>query len=235
MLLGSLGTALRREREAGRIEATPEVKTTEEAKKESKDPKVIVINTNVDKTKKKINKIEKIKARRIGKNQKVSELLKYYDYLTYEQPKLLTKGKKENELVSSIREALGEKPKESGKIEVKSSSFEDPFVRERLRSELIDTETKLRTEKRLREEVARKAKEEAEKAKAEAEKRAREEEEKARLKLIEKGKEKMKELAAVKAKEEAEKTRKSDKVTVDIGDGMTLTTKSKRGRPPKSK
>jgi hypothetical protein len=169
MLLGSPARLLSRARAVGREEAVEEVPEPKETEK--KNPNVVVINTNVEKTKNKINKIETIKRKRIGKNQKPSELLKYYDYLSYEYPKLVAKNleSEDGNLVSSIKNAFEDKPEDTNKIEVKTSSFVDVGLADKLRRELIDTETKLDVDRSLREEMARvvKAEEEARKRREE--------------------------------------------------------------------
>ena len=169
MLLGSPARLLSRARAVGREEAIEEVPEPKETEK--KNPNVVVINANVEKTKNKINKIETIKRKRIGKNQKPSELLKYYDYLSYEYPKLVAKNleSEDSNLVSSIKNAFEDKPEDTNKIEVKTSSFVDAALSDKLRRELIDTETKLDVDRSLREEMARvvKAEEEARKRREE--------------------------------------------------------------------
>jgi len=172
MLLGSPARLLSRARGIGReeaVEEAPEPKETESPEK--KNPNVVVINTNIEKTKDKIKKIETIKRKRIGKNQKPSELLKYYDYLSYEYPKLVAKNLEgeDGDLVSSIKNAFEDKPEDTNKIEVKTSSFVDVGLSDKLRRELIDTETKLDVDRSLREEMARvvKAEEEARKRREE--------------------------------------------------------------------
>lgn len=123
-----------------------------------KTPQVIVINTNPDKLEKKIRKIEKIKKFKIGKKEQPSELLKYYNYLTYEQPKLLEKiyERKDNDLVSGIKKAFGEDNKENLSTKVNTSGFDDPINRERLRNELFGAEEKIANDMRLNEEMAKK-------------------------------------------------------------------------------
>lgn len=169
MFLGSPARLLSRARAVGREEAVEEVPEPKETEK--KNPNVVVINTNVEKTKNKINKIETIKRKRIGKNQKPSELLKYYDYLSYEYPKLVAKNleSEDSNLVSSIKNAFEDKPEDTNKIEVKTSSFVDVGLSDKLRRDLIDTETKLDVDRSLREEMARvvKAEEEARKRREE--------------------------------------------------------------------
>ena len=113
MFLGSPARLLSRARAVGREEAVEEVPKPKETEK--KNPNVVVINTNVEKTKNKIDKIETIKRKRIGKNQKPSELLKYYDYLSYEYPKLVAKNleSEDSNLVSSIKNAFEDKPEDT--------------------------------------------------------------------------------------------------------------------------
>lgn len=187
MLLGSPARLLSRARTMGRAEAVeeadlrsreaPEPKETESSEK--KNPNVVVINTNIEKTKDKIKKIETIKRKKIGKNQKPSELLKYYDYLSYEYPKLVAKNleSEDGDLVSSIKNAFEDKPEDTNKIEVKTSSFVDVGLADKLRRELIDTETKLDVDRRLRDEMARvvKAEEEARKRREEEVRKKRDE------------------------------------------------------------
>lgn len=178
MFLGSparlLSRATRMLREEAVEEAdlrSREAEAPEPKETEKKNPNVVVINTNIEKTKDKIKKIETIKRKKIGKNQKPSELLKYYDYLSYEYPKLVAKNleSEDGDLVSSIKNAFEDKPEDTNKIEVKTSSFVDVGLADRLRRELIDTETKLDVDRSLREEMARvvKAEEEARKRREE--------------------------------------------------------------------
>lgn len=185
MFLGSparlLSRATRMLREEAVEEAdlrSREAEASEPKETEKKNPNVVVINTNIEKTKDKIKKIETIKRKKIGKNQKPSELLKYYDYLSYEYPKLVAKNleSEDGDLVSSIKNAFEDKPEDTSKIEVKTSSFVDVGLADRLRRELIDTETKLDVDRRLREEMARvvKAEEEARKRREEEVRKARE-------------------------------------------------------------
>lgn len=197
MILSSLETIARREREAGRLEMGG-VKT------DPKKPNLIIINTDNDKIKNKIKKIEQIKRRKINKNEKPSELLKYYDYLSYEYPKLIAKGiERENELTAQLKKEFEDKPKETNKIEVKTSSFVDVGATEKLRRELIDTEEKLKLEEGLRGEVSRKAK-----AKAKEEAKLKEEEEAKRKEKEAKAK---KELELLKTKEALAKLTKKEK------------------------
>ena len=236
MFLGSPARLLSRERAIGREEVAPEPKVSKSTD-EKKNPQVVVINTNNDKLKKKIDKIETIKRKKIGKNQKPSELLKYYDYLSYEYPKLVAKNlaSEDSDLVSSIKNAFEDKPEDTNQIEVKTSSFVDVGLRDKLRRDLIDTETKLDVDRSLREEMARKVKKEermrlrsetkkAEAIKAEEAKKARE--------ITGKLKTPTSIFKELDYPEASKPKRASDKRTVDIGDGMTLTTKSSRGRKP---
>lgn len=179
MFLGSSERLLSRARAVGREEALEEAEAPEPKETEKKNPNVVVINTNIEKTKDKIKKIETIKRKKIGKNQKPSELLKYYDYLSYEYPKLVAKNleSEDGDLVSSIKNAFEDKPEDTNKIEVKTSSFVDVGLADKLRRELIDTETKLDVDRSLREEIARvvKAEEEARKRREEEVMKKREE------------------------------------------------------------
>lgn len=169
MFLSSPLRLLSRARDIGREEAIEEVSEPKETEK--KNPNVVVINTNIEKTKNKISKIETIKRKRIGKNQRPSELLKYYDYLSYEKPKLLAKNLESDDgsLVSSIKNAFEDKPENTNKIEVKTSSFVDVGLSDKLRRDLIDTKAKLDVDKSLREEMAKvvKAEEDARKRREE--------------------------------------------------------------------
>ena len=201
-----------------------------------KESKVIVINTSGDKLKKKINKIETIKRRKIADNQKPSELLKYYDYLSYEYPKLLAKNleNKDGDLVSSIKKSFEDKPKDTNKAQVNTSSFVDVELADKLRRELIDTETKLDMDRRMREEMAKKDLASSKITEAlRGSKRIKEGKAKADELRMEKEKAKATSLfKELDYPEAAKPKRASDKRTVDIGDGMTLTTKSARGRRP---
>ncbi len=92
----------------------PLIEVADPKTKEKQNPQVVVINANPSKTNKKIRKIEQIKKIKISNKQEPSELLKYYNYLTYEQPKLLEKlyENKDNDLVSGIKTAFGQDNKE---------------------------------------------------------------------------------------------------------------------------
>jgi len=121
------------------------------------NPQIVVINANPEKTEKKIRKIEQIKKFKISKRQEPSELLKYYNYLSYEQPELLAKiyERKDNDLVSGLKTAFGQDNKETLSSKVNTSGFEDPINVERLRNELFDAEEKIAEDRRKEVEMAR--------------------------------------------------------------------------------
>ena len=121
------------------------------------NPQIVVINANPEKTEKKIRKIEQIKKFKISKRQEPSELLKYYNYLSYEQPELLAKiyERKDNDLVSGLKTAFGQDNKETLSSKVNTSGFEDPINVERLRNSFFDTEEKLTKDRRKEVEMAR--------------------------------------------------------------------------------
>jgi hypothetical protein len=140
-----------------RIDERPLIQVADPKTDEIKNPQVIVINTNPSKTEKKIRKIETIKKIKISKKQEPSELLKYYNYLSYEQPKLLQKlyENKDNDLVSGIKKAFGEDNKETLSSKVNTVGYDDPISVERLRNELFDANAKIAEDMRMEAQMAK--------------------------------------------------------------------------------
>lgn len=126
---------------------------------EKKKDKVIVINNN-NNVKPPKSKIEKVPKKSAPKGAIPTEKQKYYQYLTYTQPKLFendTTGK-DNDIVQAIKDAFGQDNKEKlnmTNVET-SQNYNQEEVLTKLRNELFDTETRLQSHEELRQEMDRK-------------------------------------------------------------------------------